>query len=140
GIRIANDTIAVAGLASGGKGVSRVVVTLNGMELMRIEPPTPSPAVPLNLGLSLREGANTLVITVSDASGAVREEVRTVHYERSVPLAIHVSYPGDQLRVSQDSTVVVASAASSRGVARLGITVNGADVQQGADGGGVQQS
>ena len=38
--------------------------------------------------LTLREGQNTLVLTATDAAGAMQQEARTVHYERGVPLAV----------------------------------------------------
>jgi hypothetical protein len=121
------DSIALAGLVSGGRGVSRVVVTLNGQEVTRVE--ERRAAVALNLSVKLREGQNTLVVTANDADGTPYQEVRTVHYEKIVPLAVDFRYPEDRAKVTQGSTVIVASVASSRGIARLSVTVNGAEVR-----------
>ncbi len=128
------DSIALAGLVSGGRGVSRVVVTLNGQEVTRVE--ERRAAVALNLPVKLREGQNTLVVTATDAEGTPYQEVRTVHYEKVVPLAVDFRYPEDRAKVTQGSTVVVASVASSRGIARVRLTVNGAEVLLPEDAGG----
>jgi len=130
GARLEHEAASLAGLVTGGRGVSRVVVTLNGVEVGRIEERTPAASTPVSLPLRLREGQNTIVVTATDAAGATQQDVRTVHYARPVPLTVEVQYPSDQLRVAQDSTVIVASAASSKGVARLTVTVNGVQAHQ----------
>jgi hypothetical protein len=86
--KVEHETIALAGVASGGKGVSRVTVTLNGVEVHKRDEPSPARAVPLNLPIKLREGPNTLVVTVADADGALEQETRVVSYERPVPFGI----------------------------------------------------
>ncbi len=121
------DSIALAGLVSGGRGVGRVVVTLNGQEVTRVD--ERRPAVALNLPVRLREGQNTLVVTATDVEGTPYQEVRTVHYEKIVPLSVELRYPEDRAKVTQASTVVVATIASSRGITRVGVTVNGAEVR-----------
>ena len=50
--------------------MARVVVTLNGVEVGRVAEAAPQPALPVNLPLKLREGANTLVVTATDAHAA----------------------------------------------------------------------
>src|SRR5439155_190205 len=83
--RVENETVALAGLASGGRQVRRVVVSVNGLEVSRQEPGAPSVAV--NLPLKLREGQNTVVVTVTDADGVTQQEVRTVIYDKPKPVA-----------------------------------------------------
>jgi len=130
-LRVEQETIALAGLASGGRGVARVTVTLNGVEVKRVAEAQPLPALPVNLPLKLAEGTNTLVVTASDATGAVHQEVRTVVYEKIVPLSVEFRYPDDRAKVAQPTTVVVATVASSRGIASVSVTVNGAEVRMG---------
>ncbi len=125
--RFEHEAIALAGLVSGGRGVSRVVVTLNGQEVSRVD--ERRSAVALSLPVKLREGQNTLVVTATDADGTPYQEVRTVHYEKIVPLSVELRYPEDRAKLTQPSTVVVAAIASSRGLARVGVTVNGAEVR-----------
>jgi uncharacterized caspase-like protein len=126
--RVEQETIAVAGLASGGRGIARVIVTLNGLEVGRVAETAPQPALPVNLPLKLREGANTLVVTAADAAGAVHQEVRTVVFERRVPLTIAFRYPADHARVAEDASVVAALVTSSKGIANVRVTLNGAEV------------
>jgi uncharacterized caspase-like protein len=126
--RVEQDTIAVAGLASGGRGVARVVVTLNGVEVGRVAEAAPQPALPVNLPLKLREGANTLVVTATDAAGGIHQEVRTVVFEKRVPLTIAFRYPQDSARVTEEASVVAALVTSSKGVTSVRVTLNGQEV------------
>jgi hypothetical protein len=126
--RVQQDSVVLAGIVAGGKGVSRVVVTVNGAEVSTVDERAPRPAVALNVAVKLREGANTLVVTATDAEGRAQQEVRTVHYEPVVPLGVAVRYPEDRARLADASSVVVATVASSKGVARVSVTLNGAEV------------
>lgn len=128
--RLEQESIALAGLAAGGKGVSRVVVTLNGAEVSRQEERTPQPALAMNLPIKLREGQNTLVLTATDAAGTIQQEVRTVFYEKPVPLTVAFRYPEDRATVTQETSVVAALVTSSKGVAKLRVTLNGVEVHQ----------
>lgn len=128
--RVENESIALAGLVSGGRGVSRVVVTLNGTELSRLEERTPSRSMPVNLPVKLRDGQNTLVLTATDADGAIQQEVRTVHYEKRAPLTVAFRYPEDRSRVNEEASVVAALVTSSKGVAKVSVILNGAEVHQ----------
>jgi len=129
--RFDNETVALAGLASGGKSVRRVAVSLNGVEVARQEPGTTSAAV--NLPLKLREGQNTVVITATDADGVTQQEVRTVYYEKAAPLTVSFRYPEDRSRVSEESSVVAALVTSSKGVAKVTVALNGTQVHQQSD-------
>ncbi len=127
-LRVEQETIALAGVASGGRGIARVVVTLNGVEIGRVTEAAPRPALPVNLPLKLAEGTNTLVVTASDAGGAIHQEVRTVVFEKRVPLTVTVRYPQDGARVTEDGSVIAALVASSKGVASVRVTLNGQEV------------
>ncbi len=128
--RVDQETIGLAGMVAGGNGVSRVVVSLNGVEISRMGGETPQRAVPLTLPLKLREGANTLVITATERDGAISQEVRTVHYEKRIPLGVAVRYPEDRARLTDEASVVAALVTTSKGVARVSVTLNGVEVHQ----------
>ena len=128
--RVENESIGLAGLVSGGKGVSRVVVTLNGSELSRLEERSPLRSMPVNLPVKLRDGQNTLVVTATDADGLIQQEVRTVHYEKRAPLTVAFRYPEDRSRVNEETSVVAALVTSSKGVAKVSVILNGAEVHQ----------
>lgn len=128
--RVDHDGIALAGLVSGGTGVSRVMVTVNGVEVVRLEERTPRPVVPLNLPLKLRDGQNVVVVTATGADGTTQQEVRTVDYERSVPLTVQVRHPEDGAHLSDSASLAAAVASSSRGVTEVNVILNGTQVHQ----------
>ena len=127
-LRVEYDTIALAGVVTSGKGVTRVLVTLNGTEVSRAEEAVPRARVALNASLTLREGRNTLVVTAAEADGTVAQEVRSVSYARRAPLTVELRYPDDGARLAEAATVVVGAAASSKGLAKVSVTLNGAEV------------
>jgi len=131
--RVNQETIGVAALASGGKGVRRVVVSLNGTEVSRQEEQTPRSSVTLNAPIKLRDGQNTIVVTAVDADGASQQAVGTVYYEKPVPLTVGIQYPGDGLRVNQESSVVAGLITSSKGIARVSVVLNGTEIHQQAE-------
>jgi len=128
--RVEHETVALAGVASGGKGVSRVTVTLNGVEVHKRDESSPACAVPLNLPLKLREGANTLVVTVAGADGALEQETRVVSYERPVPFGSAFRFPEDRARVTEETSLVAAIAQSSRGITQARILLNATEIHQ----------
>ena len=128
--RVEQETIGLAGMVTGGKGVSRVVVSLNGVEVSRLGEQAPQRALALNLPIKLREGPNTLVVTATEPDGTIHQEVRTVHYEKRVPLTVSVRYPEDNSRLTDEASVVAALVTSSKGVARVSVTLNGVEVHQ----------
>lgn len=131
--RFEQETVGLAGLVSGGKGVNRVIVALNGVEISRQEERTPQRAVTVNLPVKLREGQNTLVITASEADGTASQEVRTLYYEKLVPLSVAFRYPQDMARMTDAATVAAAIVTSSKGVAKVSVTLNGTEVHQEAE-------
>jgi hypothetical protein len=129
-VRVEQESIALAGVVSGGKGVSRVTVTLNGVEVSRQDERTPQSGLPVNLLLTLRDGPNTLVVTATEADGKIHQEVRTVHYEKRAPLTVAFRYPEDKARVAEETSVVTAMVTSSKGVAKVSVTQNGVEIHQ----------
>jgi hypothetical protein len=129
-LRVDQESIGLAGIVAGGRGVSRVMVTLNGVEVVRQDEKTPVRALPLNLPIKLREGQNTLVVTAIDADGVVQQDVRAVEYARPTPLAIGVRFPEDRAKLSDESSVVAAVVTSGKGVTKVVVQLNGAEVAQ----------
>jgi len=132
-LRVVQDTVGLAGVVRSGRGVRRVVVTLDGLEVDRVEEPTPPRSVALNLPVRLREGQNTLVVTATDVDGTIHQEVRAVQYERLVPLTVAFRYPDERARLGDATTVVAAVVESSRGVAKVTVTLNGGEVHRQAE-------
>lgn len=130
GARVDQDAIALAAMASGGVGVSRVVVTLNGQEVTRLEEQPPRPAIPVNLPIRLRDGQNVVVVTVTGPEGTTQQEVRTVHYQRRVPLTVRFRHPEDGARLGESASVVAAEASSSAGITEVNVILNGTQVHQ----------
>jgi hypothetical protein len=131
--KVDHDTIAMAGIVSAGRGVSRVIVSLNGQEVARQDETPPRPSAAVNVPLKLREGQNTVVVTVSDTTGALHQEIRSVEYDRPVPLSIALRYPEERSRTAEPVSVVAALVESSRGVARVQVLLNGAEVHAQAE-------
>ncbi len=128
--RVDRDTVSLAGLVTSERGVARVVVTLNGAEVAKLEERAARPALSLNTSLKLREGANLLVIAATDADGAIRQELRTIYYEKATPLGIVVRSPAEGTRTGEAQTVVAAVVSSSRGIGSVSVTLNGAEVHR----------
>ena len=128
--RVDHEDIALAGRISGGKGVSQVVVTLNGAEVSRGDQRMPQRSLALNVPLKLREGQNMVVVSATEGDEAIHQEIRIVHYEKFAPLTIAFRYPEDRARVTEEASVVAAVLTSSRGVAKVSVTLNGTEVFQ----------
>jgi hypothetical protein len=127
---LSRDTVALAAVVSGERGISRVLVTLNGVVVARVEEQTPRRSVPVNVALKLHEGPNVVVVTATAADGATQQDVRTVHYEQVTPLTLQVRHPEDRSRVTEESSVAAAVATASQGVAEVIVILNGAQVFQ----------
>lgn len=123
------DSIGLAGYISGGKGLRRVGVALNGQEVWHTDPAvTTWRTVTLDVPVRLRDGQNTLVVTVVESDGVSYQEVRTVFYERRVPLTVQVTYPTTGVVVTQPSAVVAGEIKTSKGIAKASVVVNGIPV------------
>jgi hypothetical protein len=128
--RVNQDSVSFAAVVHGGTGVRQVLITANGVELWKQENRTQQPSMAVNLPVKLVEGQNTLVVTASETDGTMHQEMRTIHLERLVPLAVDVRYPEDRSRVADEASVVAAVARSSKGVSRITVSVNGTEVHQ----------
>jgi len=126
--RVDQESIALAGLASSGKGVRRVLVTLNGVEVSRLEERAPLQTMPVNLPLKLQDGQNTIVVTATDADGATQQDVRAVFFDRAVPFTVQFRHPENGARLSDQSSLVAAEVSSGKGVAAVNVLLNGAEV------------
>jgi len=131
--RVDQESIALAGLASSGKGVRRVLVTLNGVEVSRLEERAPQRTLPVNLPLKLREGQNTIVVTATDADGVIQQDVRAVFFGRIVPLTVQFRHPENGARLTDQSSLVAAEVSSGKGIAAVNVLLNGAEVFKQAD-------
>jgi hypothetical protein len=126
--RVDQESIALAGLASSGKGVRRVLVTLNGVEVSRLEERAPLQTMPVNLPLKLQDGQNTIVVTATDADGATQQDVRAVFFDRAVPFTVQFRHPENGARLSDQSSLVAAEVSSGKGVAAVNVLLNGTEV------------
>jgi len=128
--RVDQETVTFAAVVHGGTGVRQVLVTANGVELWRQENRAQQPSMAVNLPVKLVEGQNTLVVTAAESDGTMHQEMRTVHHEKLVPLAVDVRYPEDRSRVADEASVLAAVARSSKGISRITVSLNGAEVYQ----------
>jgi hypothetical protein len=75
------------------------VVTVNGVRVHeQTEPGTR--ALALNVPVTLREGTNVIVVSATDAQGAVRQAVRTVVHEPSAGIRVSYRVRGSALWVN----------------------------------------
>ena len=128
--RVEQETVTFAAVVHGGTGVRQVLVTANGVELWRQDNRTQQPSMAVNLPVKLAEGQNTLVVTAAETDGTMHQEMRTIHHEKLMPLAVEVRYPEDRSRVTDEASVVAAVARSSKGISRITVTLNGTEVHQ----------
>jgi hypothetical protein len=131
--RVDQESIALAGLASSGKGVRRVLVMLNGVEVSRLEERTPTRTFPVNLPLKLRDGQNTIVVSATDIDGTTQQEVRAVFFDRVVPLTVQFKHPENGARLTDQASLVAAEITSGKGVASVNVLLNGSEVFKQAD-------
>jgi hypothetical protein len=131
--RVDQESIALAGLASSDKGVRRVLVMLNGVEISRLEERAPQRTLPVNLPLKLRDGQNTIVVTATDADGVTQQDVRAVFFDRIVPLTVQFRHPENGARVSDQSSLVAAEVSSGKGIASVNVLLNGTEVLKQAE-------
>jgi hypothetical protein len=85
--RVTDEASVLAAVARSSKGVSRITVALNGSEVHRQDERTPQKSIAVSAPLTLREGANAIVITALEPDGSARQEIRTVILERPTPAA-----------------------------------------------------
>lgn len=80
--RVTDEASVVAAVARSSKGISSVTVSLNGALVHQQSERAPQKSVVVSAPLTLRDGANAIVITALEADGTARQEVRTVILER----------------------------------------------------------
>ena len=131
--RVDQESIALAGIASSGKGVRRVLVMLNGVEISRLEEKAAVRSFPVNLPLKLRDGQNTIAVSATDVDGTTQQEVRSVFFDRVVPLTVLFRHPEDGARLSDQASLVAAEITSGKGVASVNVLLNGTEVFKQAD-------
>ncbi len=80
---VATDRVTLTGKVIGGAGPLRIAITLNGAEVaQQQEPGTPGKDVALSMPIKLVEGENNLIVTATDASGAMRQQGRVLFYDK----------------------------------------------------------
>ena len=80
--RLTTDRLMVVGKVTGGQGITQVTVTLNAVEVARVdERDQPKPILRLNLAVTLRAGQNVLLVTATDTTGETHQAARTVFYD-----------------------------------------------------------
>jgi len=80
---VTTDRITLTGRVTGGAGPLRIAVTVNGAEVaQQQEPGTPGKDVALSMPIKLVEGENSLIVTATDASGAMRQQGRVLFYDK----------------------------------------------------------
>jgi hypothetical protein len=62
--------------------VAKVSVALNGAEVFQQDERNPQRSVAVAASVKLREGVNAIVLSASEPDGILRQELRTVIYER----------------------------------------------------------
>jgi hypothetical protein len=75
-----NPATVVAAVVTSGRGVAKVAVTLNGVQVFEQVERTPQPSVLLTVPVTLREGSNTLTLLATAADGVTRQVQRTLTY------------------------------------------------------------
>jgi hypothetical protein len=127
---IERDEISLEALLSGGHGKRQVRLMLNGLETARLDGgPGPQPA-PLKLPVRLREGSNTLVLSVMDEAGTTQQEMRTVRFDKPPPVTVAFTYPQNEARLRDESSVIAAQVSSERGVTRVVVELNGKEIHR----------
>ena len=89
--RVNEESSVVAAVVTSSKGIAKVTVQLNGVEVHQQSDKSPPPSVAVSTPVTLKEGANAIVLTATEAGGAIRQEVRTVIYDK--PKAVAAAAP-----------------------------------------------
>jgi hypothetical protein len=64
------------------KGVAKVRVTVNGVEVHQQAERTPPKSLVVTAPITLRDGINAIVVSASEPDGTIRQEVRTVFFDK----------------------------------------------------------
>jgi hypothetical protein len=123
--RVTDEASVVAAVARSSKGINRITVTLNGVQVHQQEERSPQKSMAVSAPLTLREGANAIVITALERDGAARQEVRTVVLERAKPAAPPAAPPPPP--ATQWAVIIGVGTYESSAVPRLRYSVADAD-------------
>ncbi|OGK95491.1 MAG: hypothetical protein A3D33_20655 [Candidatus Rokubacteria bacterium RIFCSPHIGHO2_02_FULL_73_26] len=119
-------TVATA-IVTSGKGVARVTLTLNGVEVHQETERGAPKSVVVSVPVALREGVNVLAITATEPDGAVRQEVRTVTYDRSLAATAAPAPAAPPAARERWAVVIGAGRYDSAAIPPLGYTVADAE-------------
>src|SRR5436189_98647 len=81
--RVDDSATVVAAAVTAASGIADVAVSLNGQEVHRHADREAPPSTAVTVPITLREGANTVVVTARDVDGGVRQEIATITYARA---------------------------------------------------------
>ena len=68
--RVTEESSVVAAVVTSSKGIAKVSVQLNGVEVHQQSDKSPQPSVAVSAPVTLKEGANAIVVTATEAGGA----------------------------------------------------------------------
>jgi len=126
--RVTDEASVVAAVARSSKGIGSVTVSLNGALVHQQSERTPQKSVVISAPLTLRDGANAIVITALEPDGTARQEVRTVILERPKPAAPAAPpAPAPPPPASQWAVIIGVGGYESTAVPRLRYPVADAD-------------
>jgi len=81
--RVDDSATVVAAAVTAASGIADVAVSLNGQEVHRHADREAPRSTAVTVPITLREGANTVVVTARDVDGGVRQEIATITYARA---------------------------------------------------------
>lgn len=126
--RVTEASSVVAAIVTSGKGVAQVSVTLNGTEVHKQTERTPAKSVVVSVPVTLRQGPNVIAITATEPDGTVRQELRTIIYERpSVVVAVPAQPAAPKPPADRWAVVIGVGRYDNPGIPRLRYTVPDAE-------------
>ncbi|MBI2529009.1 MAG: caspase family protein [Candidatus Rokubacteria bacterium] len=126
--RVGEESSIVAAVVTSSKGVARATVSVNGVEVHQQTERTPARAVVVSAPVTLRDGANAIVVSGIEADGTVTQEVRTVFLDRPRPAGEAVPVPGTPAPPAERWAVVIGIGRyESQGIPRLSYTLSDAE-------------
>jgi len=105
--RVSEESSVVAALVTSSKGVAKVTVALNGTQVHQQSDKTPPRSIAVSAPVTFREGANAIVVTATEPDGTIKQELRTVIYDKPKPVAAAPSAPPPVKATSDRWAVVI---------------------------------
>ena len=125
---VTQETSVVAALVTSSKGVVKVRVTLNGVEVHQQSERTPQRSLLVTVPVTLREGANAVGITASEPDGTIAQELRTVIYDKArVAIAAPARPPAPKIESTRWAVVIGVGRYESPEIPKLRYTVPDAE-------------